>query len=659
MDYSKNADGQPVLSVDFVARFLNTNIPKGLESDFDFGFLSHSVLTSNANALHFGNFSRHYSNEIQDLLDRGVGAFVSPRQVRDKNGSDIPTFIVEDPRQAFIDFCKFISSIYPAKRIALTGSVGKTTTKEMVQLVLSQSLETLYSKGNQNGIAQVGRYVQRLTESTQMYVQETGAGRPGLVEAGAQVLQPNAFIITNIGLNHVGNYGGSQQALLEDKLSLDRYLPSDGVAFVNFDDPILREISLAHRIVSYSVDDVNSDYFAENVVERDGKISFVAVERGTDLRVPLIVNAFGKHNVSNALVAFAVGRWANVPTTSIAAGIAAYRGEGLRQNLMEIAGRRILVDCYNASEVAIESTASALETISVAPQGRRVYVVADIDDKLGDITEEVHRRVGIALSKHENIDNLVFFGDHMKWAAEEAGKSGANVFHTSDRDELVTYISGSFTTDDVIAFKGGQQMALSIVIDELYGTSLILLDGDVLRKRGKKAIRDSLEYRTISEFGVELRRPTKKFGASQVVVRSKVNHQPVHLIGKLAFWKSDVTAVAIPSPVRTIALSAFYRAQYLHQVILPPTLKVIERSAFNSCISLRELELPSGLTTIGLRAFYGCRRLRRIVVPDSLVEIGEDAFAGCRDLTVVCSEGSVIDLEIRSNYPDVKLEYVA
>lgn len=659
MDYKKNSSGQLVLSAEFLAQFLGLNIPEGISKDQEFDFLSHSVLTSNSNSIHFGSFQRNYSQEIQEIIDRGVRFFVSNRQIRDESGKDIPTLIVDNPRKSFIDCCKYISSLYPAKRIALTGSVGKTTTKEMVQLVLSQSFITLYSKGNQNGIAQVGRYVQRLTDATEMYVQETGAGRPGLVEAGAQVLRPDSFIVTNIGLNHIGNYGGSQQALLEDKLSLDRYLPSDGVAFLNFDDPILRGVSLEHRVISYAVDDALADYYAEEVSERDGKIYFTAVERNSDVRVPIVVNSFGRHNVSNALVAFAVGRWANVPVPAIAQGIASYQGEGLRQNLMEVAGRRILVDCYNASEVAIESTAAALETISLEPGGRRIYVVADIDDKLGHVTEEVHRRVGVALAQRSEIDKLVFFGEHMAWAAEESRKFGLDVFHSTDRDELVAYISESFTPEDVIAFKGGQQMALSIVIDQLYGTSLILLDGDVLRKRGKKAIRDSIEYRMISEYGVELRRPTKKFNASQVVVRSKVNFAPVHLIGKLAFFKSEITAIAIPSPVRTIGLSAFYRATHLHQVVLPPTLKLIERSAFNGCVSLREIEIPQGVTTIGRRAFYGCRRLKRIMIPDSVVSIATEIFDGCSDLTVVCPEGSMIEREVRMNYPDILVEYVS
>lgn len=395
-----------VLTIQLVADLLNERIPSSLAPDQHFDFLSHSVMTSNAGALHFGSFSRSYSKEIQDILDKGVQAFVANLQIKDQTGAELPTLIVKNPRQAFIDCCSFISAQYSAKRIALTGSVGKTTTKEMVQLVLSKQFETLYSKGNQNGIAQVGRYVQRLTEATEIYVQETGAGRPGLVESGAKILHPDAFIITNIGLNHVGNYGGSQQALLEDKLSLDRYLPDGGVAFVNFDDPLLREISLRHDIISYSVDHQDSDYFAIDITEQDGQISFTAVEKNTGLRVPVVVNAFGKHNVSNALVAFAVGRWAGVDTSNIYEGIAAYRGEGLRQNLMEVAGRKVLIDCYNASEVAIESTAAALGTVSVSNKGRRVYVVGDIDDKLGDITEEVHRRVGRTLSGHSEIGRI-------------------------------------------------------------------------------------------------------------------------------------------------------------------------------------------------------------------------------------------------------------
>lgn len=246
----------------------------------------------------------------------------------------------------------------------------------------------------------------------------------------------------------------------------------------------------------------------------------------------------------------------------------------------------------------------------------------------------------------------------MSWAAEESKRLGREVFHTIDRETLVKHISESFTVDDVIAFKGGQQMALSIVIDELYGTSLILLDGDVLRKRGKKAIRDSVEYRMIEGYGVELRRPTPDFSASQIVVRSMVNAKPVHLVGKLAFWKSEITALAVPEPVRTIGLSAFFQARRLRQVILPRSLRLIERSAFNGCVRLHNVEVPNGVTTIRRRAFYGCRRMVRIVVPESVITIESEIFTGCPELTVVCVEGSAVDNYLKENYPQMQKEYM-
>lgn len=657
----KNDLGNIQLTLGAIASLLNVELGAELRGDENrtFAFLSHSFLTSGANSIHFGKFSSEYSPDVQALIDKGTTAFVTNRQLQDSNGGQLPCLVVDDPREAFVLCCSFISSQYSAKRIALTGSVGKTTTKEMVQLVVSNSFKTLYSKGNQNGIAQIGRYVQRLTDSTEVYVQETGAGRPGLVDRGARVLHPDAFIITNIGLNHIGNYGGSQEALLEDKLSLDRYLPADGVAFVNYDDEKLREIELKHRIISYSIEDSESNYFAEDILERDGKITFMAVESSSGIRVTLTVNAFGRHNVSNALVAFAVGRWLGVPIKAIEEGIASYRGEGLRQNLMEVDGRKILVDCYNASEVAIASTAGALETITVGNRGQRVYVVGDIDDKLGEVTEEVHRRVGIELGGRSRIDRLVLFGDHMAWAADEARKLGANVFHTADRSVLNEHIKSTCTENDVVAFKGGQQMALSITIDALYGTSLILLDGDVLRTRGRARFRDLIEYRTIDEYGVELRRRSKDFEATQVVVRSAVNFQPVHLIGQLAFHNSDITAIAIPEPVRTIGVSAFYRAKKLRQVILPTSLRLIDRSAFNSCSSLTELSIPEGVTTIGKRAFFACRNLSTLKLPSSIKTIDPEAFDKCPKLKIVCVKGSYAEQKIRSTWPELKVETIA
>ncbi|MCA1306781.1 leucine-rich repeat protein [Microbacterium esteraromaticum] len=651
---SKDLDaGVTRLSLRIVCRLLEVDLPAEHESIADdvFTGLAAGMLSSAKGNLFFGSFNGEDSVEKVDrLMQRGVRMFVTDRELRTSDGQVVPQMIHPHPRRAFTALCAWIAGQHAAKTIAVTGSVGKTSTKEMIQLVCRTAFQTLYSTGNQNGIAQVGRYIQKVTTNTEVYIQETGAARPGAVEQAARMLAPDAFVITNIGVNHIGNYGGSQDAILRDKSSHDHYLPDDGVAFLNFDDPKLKALELTHRIISYAIDDASADYYAEQISERDGRLQFLIVDAASGERHLATVNSFGRHNVGNAVVAFAIGRWLGIPVAQILEGIQQYKGEGLRQNLVEVGGRRALIDCYNASEIAIASTADALQSISVPDGGRRVFVIADIDDKLGDITEEVHRRVGRRLIESRDIDLFVLFGEHAAWAAEELREGGRDVFHTTDRSELHSYLRSELRDEDLPAFKGGQQMALSITIDELYGTSFVLADGDVLLRRGTDHVADGLRFREISEFGVELRGSSDP-ELGTVVVPSEVAGEPVLLLGKGAFSQSKVHTLTLQAPLRTIAPSAFFHARELEHIELPESLRVIGRSAFNGCDSLTEIDIPEGVTTIEDRAFYRCTSLTRVRIPASVRTIGEQVFSYSTSVVIECPPGSFAEEFCRANWP--------
>ncbi|MGO2859779.1 MAG: leucine-rich repeat protein [Brevibacterium sp.] len=645
------------LTLRMICHILQIDFPSSLDylADEPMATLSASMLTSGKAGLHFSGARSLTPRTVDRLVARGVRAFVTTAPIRSGGGTPMPYVYHPDPVGAFEEICTWFAAQYDATTIAVTGSVGKTSTKEMIQRVCSTTYSTLFSAKNQNGLNQVGRYVQKLSDKIEVYVQETGAGAPRLVERGAQILHPNAFIITNIGLNHIAKYGGDQDRLLADKLSLDRYMPDDGVAFVNYDDSKLRKVELRHRIISYGVESRDTDYWAEDLVERNGQLQFSVVEAKSGSRHSVVVRSYGRHNVSNAVAAFAVGRWLRIPHEKIIAGIAGYTGEGLRQNLTEIDGRRVLVDCYNSSEVAIGTTADALQALSVDTGGRRIYVVADIDDKLGDITEEVHRRVGQELAARAGIDRFYLFGEHAAWVAEELRNRDRDVVHTVDRDELHQALQSDLVDNDVVAFKGGQQMALSITIDRLFGTAFVLSDGDVLEKRGTDFVERNATYKLIDEYGVELCKVRPEDERTQLDVSPTLQGHPVLMIGRSACARTQIEQVRIPGPVATIAQAAFFQAASLRTVELPSTLRTIGSSAFNGCSALDELVVPEGVTTIGSRAFYRCVNLKRLVLPKSLRTIEADILLHCRSVTVECPQGSFAQQFISREYPSVPI----
>ncbi|RCS60379.1 hypothetical protein CIK77_10295 [Microbacterium sp. JB110] len=652
------------LSLRQVCALLDVALPREVDDSVDepYSSLAMSFFASQAGSLFFGTVDapEHPAvttlvpSMVDRLLERGIRAFVADAPVHDSSGKSVPCLVHPDPRRAFETLCAWVARQHDATTIAVTGSVGKTSTKEMVRRVCETTFATLFNEGNQNSVAQVGRYVQELSSRTEVYVQETGAAEPGRIESEARILRADAFIMTNIGVNHVGDYGGRQDLLLADKLSHDRFMPDDGIAFVNVDSPGLQELPLRHREIRYGMSE-DADYRAVDIDESDGEVRFTIVEAATGERTPVVVNAIGRHNVGNAVVAFAIGRWLQIPVEKIVEGIAAYEGEGLRQNLDVIGGRRVLVDCYNASEVAIGSTADALQALSVADGGRRIYVVADIDDKLGDITEEVHRRVGEELADREHIDRFYLFGHHAAWIAEELRARGRDVWSTTDRDELTAALRDDLTPEDVVAFKGGQQMALSITIDALFGTSFVLADGDVLEKRGTSVDVGDVVYRIIDEYGAELRKVWPESGLTEVDVVPAVHDTPVYMIGRSACSRTSLQRVRIPEPVRTLARAAFFQARSLVSVELPQSLRNIGPSAFNGCSSLREVIVPDGVTTIGHRAFYRCTGLERLVLPASVRTIDAEAFARCNGLTIESPAGSFAEAHVREQYSAMKI----
>lgn len=573
------------------------------------------------------------------MVRRGVAAFLSRTPVRSADGGALPTFLHDDPRSVLVEILRTRRSEQGAKAIGITGSIGKSTVKNMLARISESRFRTFASPGNANMFGSVVRHIQRLAPDTEVFIQETGAYEPGAVTASSGALDADAFILTGIGFNHVGDYGNDKQALLSDKLSYDQTSKAGAPGFVNLDDPILRDIDFHHPVVWYSVDNPRADYFAQSLVVGDGTLTFEVVESSSSITTPVVLNTHGAHNVQNAVVSFAVGRWLGLSSDEIAQALGKYKGTDTRQNLVKLGSNRVLVDCYNASEGAIASTTDALRTLRPGPGGQRILVLADIDDKLGDFTEEIHRRVGARLSQQDDIDLIAMYGDHMASAADEAERMGLQVFHTTQRSELHDWLKRSVGRSDVVAFKGGQHKSLATSIDQFFGSDFLLSDSEELRRRSHQVSKRGLQYRIVSDYGAVLTGIPAE--AHAPMVRSHIEGVPVQMVGPYAMARTHVSLAVIPEPVQTIARGAFYRCRDLTSVVLPETLRFIGEGAFRDCTALERLILPDSVTDIRDRAFKGCVNLREVHLPASIEYLADDAFAGCPNLVVPNPEGQI------------------
>ena len=182
-------------------------------------------------------------------------------------------------REAYIKASHYIRSLHKAKVITVTGSVGKTSTKEMIEAFLRQHYKTpLISKGNNNSMFSITRNIQSLKRTTNVYLQEVGAFAPKTIEYSARQLAADIAVYTNIGVSHIESYG-SQEALTADKLSLSTFGKPDGLAIINYDDPILMGHRFTQQVITYSLKNPQAMYYAKNILRADDGYTFTLVDR--------------------------------------------------------------------------------------------------------------------------------------------------------------------------------------------------------------------------------------------------------------------------------------------------------------------------------------------------------------------------------------------
>lgn len=582
-------------------------------------------------------FSRYLgSTEEQEArwaYERGASVLFCSKPFTTSAGTPMPCIVVQRPSERFYDLNRWVRSLYDIPVIGITGSVGKTTTKEMLFEVLNAQYNTLKNTGNANTYAAIADTTQKLQPYHELYLQEICAFSPKWVEGGARMLGPKYCIITNIGYPHVDLYG-SIENILYDKTSLIRALPEDGVAFLNYDDERLKNYQTDKKVISFGIHNTEADFTAKDICYGDGVIRFTIHCAEGDF--PAVIYMVGEHNVLNALAAFAVGRRLDIPADTILKALAEYRSEGMRQNVLNIGGYNLYVDCYNSAPNSVLTSVHALSLMQPAKGGKKVAVIGDIP-RLGASSEEVHRDVGEKLIG-EAVDLYLFFGPYTKHTYDVMVAAGCNAKHTESREQLNNWVREHIQRGDYALFKAGHPMALAKTIDQVYGTSLHITDGDVLLENSKDSSNELYRARWIDEV-VELRSPKTPMAHRRIP--SEIGGTAVGRIGNEAFSGGKMTELTLPETVYNIGFAAFYKCSNLKKIHFTKGLRILERSAFNSCRALEEVILPDTLIDIGEKAFAYCSKLRSMHIPSSVGHISEDAFDGCKDLiTIYCKENS-------------------
>ena len=375
-------------------------------------------------------------------------------------GETRPCIVVEDVVEAMGDIAAAYRATLQIPIVGITGSVGKTTMKEMIASILEQKFAVLKTDKNYNNHMGVPMTLSRINPEHRVAVVEMGINHFGEMEYLAKIVRPNVAVFTNIGRCHL-EYLGDRYGVLLAKTEMMPYIKPYGSVFVCGDDNLLAHYEYAGLETFTFGTSEDSIFHAENVVVH-GKEGTTCDIVCFDRRIPVTIRAYGKHMILAALGAAAVCMNFGMSDADIAAGIAAYQPVGGRAAVIETEKLTIINDCYNANP---DSMKSAIESLAMCP-GRKVAVLGDMYE-LGTESVNMHREMGEVCAK-EGIHKLITCGElgaDIAQAAKEAGMT--DVTHFADRESLAACICELVQQGDYVLVKASHGLHLEAVVDAM------------------------------------------------------------------------------------------------------------------------------------------------------------------------------------------------
>jgi UDP-N-acetylmuramoyl-tripeptide--D-alanyl-D-alanine ligase len=379
---------------------------------------------------------------------------------------DVPVIAVDDTTRALGALAAGHRAGFRGPVVGITGSNGKTTTKEMCAAILSVGAPCLKNEGNLNNQFGLPLTLLRRDERDRRIVVEIGMNHRGEVAALAAIARPTVGVLTNVGTAHI-EYLGSQDEIAREKGDLLASLPADGTAVVNADDPrAAAQADRSHARVVRFGRGPDADVRAEHVSERDGR-GFALELHSPQGRTAVEVAGVGEIAIQNALAAAAAALAAGATLDQVAAGLAAHRPVRGRMERRDLPGDIVVLDdTYNANPQSMEA---ALQSLARAKGEHRGLVVVGDMGELGEASAEAHARVGRRAAAL-GLDGLFALGEHAEGvaaAALEAGMPPECVHVDSDHAGLAAQLRSVLRRGDWILVKGSRAMQMERVVEEL------------------------------------------------------------------------------------------------------------------------------------------------------------------------------------------------
>ena len=362
---------------------------------------------------------------------------------------------VEDTLEALYQIARLKRDLYNIPVIAITGSVGKTSTKDIIANVVSQKYKTLKTEGNNNNNIGLPFTILKLEDHEAM-VLEMGMNHFGEISLLTSIAKPNICVITNIGTSHIGNLG-SRENILKAKLEILEGCENPTV-IINNDNDLLHnwyeKNAKNFNIKTYGIQE-NSDFNATNIILKEQTSEFTCKIQNLEQKVKVPVG--GEHFILNSLCAIAVADVLKIPADKIIKGIESFELTKKRMDINELPNKiKIINDAYNAS---FESMKVALKFLSESKGVRKIAVLGDMFE-LGDFSKELHEKVGSQVAKNK-IDILICSGENSKYIANQAEKEGLKkeqTYYLEQKEQILELLKNITRAGDVILFKASNGM---------------------------------------------------------------------------------------------------------------------------------------------------------------------------------------------------------
>ena len=381
--------------------------------------------------------------------------------------SEKAVVLVDDTIKALGKLSKYYRDKFDIPYVGITGSVGKTTTKDMIACALSAKFNVMKTQGNFNNHIGLPLTLLNLDTYHEIGVTEMGMSNFGEIDYLASIVKPETAVYTNIGVSHIENLG-SRENILKAKCEMLDHIKGDGFAVLCGDDDLLvklaEDLKISH--VTYGIENKDCDYCAYNIKqsgETETKFSIHSPKGEFEGKIPVL----GDHNVNNALAAFIVATHYGVKEEDAIEALSLFEPGAMRQNIIKTNGITVINDCYNSSPSSMQAGLKTLRQISGS---RKIAVLGDMLE-IGELSERLHKDVGAYVVENKT-DFLIAIGKDSKFIIDGACEKGFDKSKTkyfTSKQEAKEFLDKFIQKDDAILVKASRSMEFEEIVDYIIG----------------------------------------------------------------------------------------------------------------------------------------------------------------------------------------------